>query len=88
MSNENTNTKILSFGSESKSRQSQFLSFYACGLKSKMLCPDFRSFIGKYDIIGVKESKLDDLDKIQVPAYQVFFLQIIVKHFRDTDRLI
>ena len=30
------------------------------------------SFIDKYDIIGVQESKLDDVDKIQVPGYQVF----------------
>ena len=50
----------------------QFLSINVCGLKSKLLCPDFISFIGKYDIIGVQESKLDDVDKIQVPGYQVF----------------
>ena len=43
-----------------------------CGLKSKLLCPDFVSFISKYDIIGIQESKLDDADKIQIPGFNVF----------------
>ena len=68
----NDNIENANFENKTEMRDIQFLSINVCGLKSKLLCPDFISFIGKYDIIGVQESKLDDVDKIQVPGYQVF----------------
>ena len=43
-----------------------------CGLKSKLLCPEFVCLIKQYDIIGIQESKLDDVDNINVQGYQVF----------------
>ena len=46
---------------------------FVLGTLLMKLAPDFMSFIGIYDITGVQESKLGDVDKIQVPGYQVFF---------------
>lgn len=53
-------------------KQILLLSINVCGLKSKLLCPEFTSFISQYDIIGLQESKLDDVDKINIPGYQVY----------------
>ena len=64
-------SKNVSFDNETKS-QIKILSLNTCGLKSKLLCPDFVSFIDQYDIIGIQESKLDDVDKLQIPGYQIF----------------
>ena len=50
----------------------QILSINVCGLKSKLLCPEFVSFIEQYDIIGIQESKLDDVDNVQIQGFQVF----------------
>ena len=43
-----------------------------CGLKSKLLYPEFVNLIEQYDIIGIQESKLDDVDNINIQGYQVF----------------
>ena len=43
-----------------------------CGLKSKLNCPEFLTFLHSYDINCVQESRLDDLDKITVPGYKIF----------------
>ena len=53
-------------------RQIQFITLCVCGLKSKLQCPEFVSFVNKYDIIGIQESKLDDVDNLNVQGYQVF----------------
>ena len=50
----------------------QILANNVCVLKSKLLCPEFVSFIQQYDIIGIQESKLDDVDKMQIQGFQVF----------------
>ena len=39
-----------------------FLSLNICGLKSKLIIPEFRSNLSKYSIICLSESKLDDID--------------------------
>ena len=49
-----------------------FLSVNVCGLRSKLNCPDFVSLINKYDIIGVQETKTDDIDTIIIPGYSVY----------------
>ena len=36
-----------------------------CGLKSKLLSDDFENFIDKYDIVGLSETKLDQLDSME-----------------------
>ena len=37
-----------------------------CGLMRKLLFPDFIEFINKYDIVCISETKLDDIDVINV----------------------
>ena len=49
-----------------------FLSVNVCGLRSKLNCPDFVSLINKYDIIGVQETRTDDIDTIIIPGYSVY----------------
>ena len=48
------------------------LSLNACGIISKLNCPDLIGLIQKYDIIGIQETKTDDLDTISIPGYKVF----------------
>ena len=36
------------------------------------MIPEFLSFVAQYDIIGIQESKLDDVDRVNIPLYQVF----------------
>lgn len=43
-----------------------------CGLKSKLLLPEFETFLYKYDIIGIGETKLCEHDIIQFPGYKFF----------------
>ena len=43
-----------------------------CGLVSKLKCPDFVSLINEYEIVGIQESKTDDLDIVDIPGYKVF----------------
>ena len=52
--------------------QLNILSLNTCGLKSKSICPEFISFISDYDIIGIQESKLDDVDIISITNYKIF----------------
>jgi exonuclease III len=42
------------------------MSLNVCGLMNKLLCPDFLDFIQKYDIVCMSETKLDDIDVINV----------------------
>ena len=36
------------------------------------MCPEFNAMINKYDIICVQESKLDDVDSVEIQGYEVF----------------
>ena len=36
------------------------------------MIPEFLSFVAQYGIIGIQESKLDDVDRVNIPGYQVF----------------
>ena len=65
--NESSNIKIAS---------------YVCGLRSKLLFPEFVSKIRQYDVIGFQETKTDDLDDIILEDYNVCFKnrQHISKH--------
>jgi len=40
-----------------------------CGLKSKLLSPDFSDYISNYDIFACSETKLDNLDRINLEGY-------------------
>ena len=48
-----------------------FLSINVCGLKSKLNIPEFTELINSYDIIGFQETKLDDVDEINIDGYTV-----------------
>ena len=48
-----------------------FLSINVCGLKSKFNIPEFTELINSYDIIGFQETKLDDVDEINIDGYTV-----------------
>ena len=74
MNEANENSENLDIGSTSieSHRQLHFLSINVCGLKSKLLCPEFVDLLKQYEIIGIQESKLDDVDHIVVDGYQVF----------------
>ena len=50
-----------------------FLSINTCGLKSKLRFPEFKNLINSYDIVGVQESKFDDLDSVQIHGYETIF---------------
>lgn len=63
----NTNTN-----NQSQYKQLKIVSINVCGLKSKLLCPEFISFNNTYDIICVQESKLGDVDLIKKDGYEVF----------------
>ena len=45
-----------------------------CGLVSKLKCPEFSTLIKEYDLIGIQETKTDDVDSyIEIPGYEIFF---------------
>lgn len=50
----------------------KLLSLNVCGLMSKQNCPDFIEYINNYDIIGLQETKMDDLDTVHIEGYKVF----------------
>ena len=54
-----------------------------CGLVSKLKCPEFLTLIKEYDLIGIQETKTDDVDSYtEIPGYGFFFF-IIEKIFQD-----
>ena len=40
-----------------------------CGLKSKLKGPDFFSFISKFDLVCLSETKLSKIDSVNIPGY-------------------
>ena len=44
--------------------ESKFSFINVCGLKSKLSCPEFYDFISSYDIIGMVETKINEIDII------------------------
>ena len=43
-----------------------------CGLKSKLKLLDFEEFIQQYKLIFLTKTKLDELDDITIPNYNIF----------------
>ena len=43
-----------------------------CGLKSKLRFPDFYDFIMGYNIVLLTETKLDEMDSIEIPGFNIF----------------
>lgn len=50
-----------------------FLTLNTCGLKSKIIIPEFCDFISQYDIIGLQETKSDNLDSFEIPGFIMYF---------------
>jgi hypothetical protein len=44
-----------------------------CGVKSKIMYPDFCQFISQYDLICLVETKLADTDTVDLPGYTAFY---------------
>ena len=72
VSSERQSNDMDQFNKISQYNQLQILSINVCGLKSKLLCPEFVCLIEQYHIIGIQESKLDDVDNMNIQGYQVF----------------
>ena len=43
-----------------------------CGLKSKMIVPEFLTFITQYTMLCFVETKLDKFDSIDITRYELF----------------
>ena len=55
--------------SDKTSGQIKFLSLNVCGLRSKLRVPEFLEHFNLYDVIGLQETKLDDVDCISISGY-------------------
>ena len=53
--------------SDKTSGQIKFLSLNVCGLRSKLRVPEFLEHLNLYDVIGLQETKLGDVDCISIP---------------------
>ena len=72
MNSRNNDTAKLDDNLNDKSLK--FASLNVCGLKRKVLYPEFSSLVNNYDMLSVCETKLDRYDLIELPGY-VFFSQ-------------
>ena len=46
-----------------------------CGIKSKLLNPDFELFIKRYDIIVFVETKTNEFDELKLPNDYDYFIK-------------
>lgn len=51
----------------------KLLSINVCGLKSKLVCPEFIDYLNTFDIIACEETKLDNFDDIHLDQHQCVF---------------
>ena len=49
------------------------LSLNVCGVRSKLLYPEFVDYISQYDVICLLESKLADTDEIHIDGFTMFY---------------
>lgn len=42
-------------------------------MTSKLIIPEFQSFISKYDIISLSETKLDQSDSVNIDGFKFIF---------------
>ena len=61
------------------------LSLNVCGLVSKLKCPEFISLIQEYDLIGIQETKADDLNSyVEIPGYEIYFQnRVAISRYRS-----
>ena len=55
----------------SQEKRLKICTINVCGLKSKLLYPEFDDFLDKYDIICITESKLDRFDSINLDNFSI-----------------
>ena len=70
----NIKSNSSSSNSSTDKKSLHFASLNVCGLRRKVLFPDFADLINKYDLFCVCETKLDKYDDINLPGY-VFLSQ-------------
>ena len=58
-----------------------FLTLNTCGLKSKLIIPEFCDFISQYDIIGLQETKTNNLDSFEIPGFTTY-----LKHRKNLSK--
>lgn len=49
------------------------LNINVCGLRSKLIDPEFTSFVSEYDIVLFVDTKTDDNDELSLPGFQCHF---------------
>ena len=65
------NKPSLHLLSEYTSQDLKFLSLNLCGLKSKLNIPEFKEMVSTYDIIALQETKLNDVDYVDLAGYTI-----------------
>ena len=70
----NININSSSSNSSTDKKSLYFDSLNVCGLKRRILFPEFSDLANKYDLFCVCETKLDTFDDINLPGY-VFLSQ-------------
>ena len=48
------------------------MTLNVCGLKSKLITPEFQELIQYHDIVGLQETKCDDLDTLELSGYTIY----------------
>ena len=69
---DNNNSPSVQCAAENTYHDLKLLSLNVCGLKSKLKIPEFIEMVNSYDIVALQETKLDDVDYIEVPGYTIF----------------
>ena len=59
------------------SGQLRFLTLNMCGLKSKLLIPEFQFFLFNFDIISLQETYCDDYDTLELEGYIYIYIYIL-----------
>ena len=62
-------TNVLFVPNSNTLKSLKCASLNVCGLRRRILYPDFGELISHYDIFSVSETKLGDLDLIILPGY-------------------
>lgn len=50
----------------------KILSLHVCSIVSKLKCPDILSYLCKFDVIGLHETKIDETHAICVSGYILY----------------
>ena len=48
------------------------MTLNVCGLKNRCIIPDFINYLQSFDIIGLQETKLSEIDHIEIESFKIF----------------